>query len=128
MQATVHAPSAVHHGSLVGLDGLLNVLTFDPVTGAAKSVGSNIPFALDASNGATVDSINGIYYVAVANMTNGHATVVGISMKDGSIVRSIDISQYASSLYAMVGTELQFDPYSRVRTAHARGCASAKPT
>lgn len=93
----------------------MNLATFDPTTGHATHIGANIPLALDASNGATVDSINGIYYVAVANMTNGHPAVVGISLKTGTVVRTVDLFGYASSLYAMAGTELQFDPYSRVR-------------
>jgi hypothetical protein len=81
----------------------LNVLSFDPITGEAKQIGENIPLALDSSNGAAVDPINGIYYVAVANLTNGHATVVGINLKSGGVVRSVDISGFASGLYAMLG-------------------------
>eukprot|EP00055_Hartaetosiga_balthica_P017281 m.114654 g.114654 ORF g.114654 m.114654 type:complete len:334 (+) comp9281_c5_seq2:79-1080(+) len=96
-------------GILYGLSENVGMVTINPDTGVINPLGVPLPDELDAQNLATLDVQRGIFYTIGYNDSSMINELLGVSVKDGTIVSRVHLP-YITSGFVGVGEAVDVDP------------------
>jgi len=85
----------------------------NPTNGLLKILGMLSYFpALYDSNAATLDVANGVFYALVTEGSGAETTMVGFSLRNCTVVRSVNLTMFLTGQFANNGAYINLDPTS----------------
>jgi hypothetical protein len=112
------AVSAVQGNTLYGMAENVTLITINPQSGAEKEVTKlpAPPTEAQAQALATMDRVNGIYYIEGVNTTTSTIDLLGFNVKTGKIVSSIK-TPFMQSVFVGVGEYIEYDSVNNLIVA-----------